>query len=84
MNLTTKQSLEILGVLSVVLSLLFVAFEIRQTNQIAMVATEIEIRNNFSELNEAMFSDPDLSVLLEKCADPDYQPLIGEYTQLRS
>lgn len=84
MRVSKFQIVEIIGVASVALSLFFVAFEIQQTNRIAIVSTEIEIRNNFSELNEAMFSDSDLAKLMEKASDPDYQPLAGERTQLRS
>jgi len=84
LSLSKFQIVEIIGVVSVALSLLFVACEIQQTNRIAIVSTEIEIRNNYSELNELMISDSDLAKLIEKAADPDYQPLAGERTQLRS
>ena len=84
MSLSKFQIVEIIGVVSVALSLLFVAYQIQQTNQIAIVSTEIEIRNNYSQLNEAMFSDSDLAKLMERATDPDYQPLVGERTQLRS
>jgi len=84
LSISKIQLVEIIGVVSVALSLLFVAFQIQQTNQIAIVSTEIQIRNNYSELNESMYSDRELSVLIEKAADPSYQPLPGEYTQLRS
>jgi hypothetical protein len=84
LSISRSRFFEAVGILSVVLSLLFVAFEIRQTNQIAMVSTEIEIRNTYSELNEAMFSDPELSKLLERAAESGYGPQPGEYTQLRS
>jgi hypothetical protein len=84
LSVSKFQIVEIIGVVSVALSLLFVAYQIQQTNQIAIVSTEIEIRNNYSQLNEAMFSDSDLAKLIERAADPDYQPLVGERTQLRS
>ena len=84
MSLSRFQIVEIIGVVSVALSLLFVACEIQQTNRIAIVSTEIEIRNNYSELNELMISDSNLATLIEKAADPDYQPLAGERIQLQS
>ena len=76
--------MQVIGIFAIILSLMFVAYQIQQTNQIAIVSTEIEIRNNYAELNETMYSDRELSVLIEKAADPNYQPLPGEYTQLRS
>ena len=84
MKVTKIQVVEIAGVVSVVLSLLFVAFQIQQTNQIAIVTAEIETRNNYSDLNEAMFSDNELASLIERASDPGFQPAIGEDTQLRS
>ena len=79
-----NDGMQVIGIFAIILSLMFVAYQIQQTNQIAIVSTEIEIRNNYSELNETMYSDRELSVLIEKAADPNYQPLPGEYTQLRS
>jgi len=84
MKMTKIQIAEIAGVISVVLSLLFVAFQIQQTNQIAIVTAEIETRNNYSSLNEAMFSNNELGSLIERASDPEFQPAIGEDTQLRS
>ena len=84
MKMTRIQIAEIAGVISVVLSLLFVAFQIQQTNQIAIVTAEIETRNNYSDLNEAMFSDNKLASLIERASDPEFQPAVGEDTQLRS
>ena len=84
MKVTKIQIVEIAGVISVVLSLLFVAFQIQQTNQIAIVTAEIETRNNYSDLNEAMFSDKELAALLERSSEPAFNPAVGEQTQLRS
>jgi hypothetical protein len=84
MDITGIQILEIVGVISVVLSLLFVAYQIQRTNQIAIVTTEIETRNSFSSLNEAMYGNKDLAILIEKAQDPEFQPEPGELTQLRS
>jgi len=83
-NVSKIQIVEIVGVISVALSLLFVAYQIQQTNQIAIVSAEIEIRNNYSDLNEAMFSDRELAALIERSSDPTFRPKVGELTQLRS
>jgi hypothetical protein len=84
MEITGIQMLEIVGIISVVLSLLFVAYQIQRTNQIAIVTAEIETRNNYSSLNEAMYGNKDLAILIEKAQDPEFQPEHGELTQLRS
>jgi hypothetical protein len=84
MGTTTFQVIEIAGVLSIVLTLLFVAYQIRRTNQIAVVTAEMETRNNYSGLNEAMAGNKDLAILVEKTLDSAFQPEQGEETQLRS
>ncbi|MGI9323868.1 MAG: hypothetical protein ACR2PZ_01520 [Pseudomonadales bacterium] len=78
------QVVETVGIVSVVLSLLFVAYQIQQTNQIAIVTTEVEIRNSYGELNESMYSAPQLARLIEKATEPSFTPQEGELTQLRS
>lgn len=73
-----------IGLISVVASLLVVAYEIRQTNQIAIVTAEIELRNNYSDLNELMATDRDLIDLLVKVEDPKYEMSRSEFIRLRS
>ncbi len=75
---------EAIGIASVVFSLLVVAYEIRQTNQIAIVTAEIELRNNYSALNELMAADTELTALLVRLADPEYQTTPAEDIRLRS
>ena len=83
MKMTTTQLIEVFGITSVVISLMFVAYQIQQTNQIAIVTTEIETRNNFSSLNEALFGDSEFSDLLTRSTKPDFTPTESEVTQLR-
>lgn len=47
------------GILAVALSLLFVAFEIQQSNRIARISTELEISNLYASLNEIQMTDPE-------------------------
>lgn len=56
----SKQSVEVIGVLAVVLSLLLLAYEVRQANRIAVVNTEFELRGQFQETNLALLSNPDM------------------------
>ena len=60
------QWLELVGVIAVVLSLLFVAYEIRQANKIALVANVTAHYASFSVINEAMMTDPELTSLLHR------------------
>jgi hypothetical protein len=84
MKITTTQTIEIIGITSVVISLMFVAYQIQQTNQIAIVTTELETMNNFSSLNEALFGDSEFSSLLTRSMQPGYTPTENEVTRLRS
>jgi len=71
MKLEKLQFVEIAGALAVVLSLLFVAYEIRQSNRIAIATMEYEIRNNFTELNSLMMIDTEFAELRIKLRNPN-------------
>ena len=58
------QWLELAGFVGVMLSLLFVAFQIQQANKIALVANVSAHYASFSAINELMMSDPELTPLL--------------------
>ena len=60
MKWNSRQSVEAIGVLAVVVSLLLVAYEIRQANRIAVVNTEFELRNSYQETNIAALTNPDM------------------------
>ena len=61
-----KQILELVGIATVVLSLMFVAYEIRQSNNIATVSNSNDIYGKFNAVNEALMSDPELAGLIIK------------------
>lgn len=68
MKWSTKELFEATGVLAVVLSLLLVAYEVRQANRIAVVNAEFELRNSFHATNIALLSNPgmvDFVVLMQ-------------------
>ena len=72
MSASLRQTLEVASVLAVIVSLLVVAYEIRQSNNIALVSTENEIRNNYASLDETLLNNPELSELLFKARDSNY------------
>ena len=64
---------EIVGALSVLATLLYLALQIRQSNRIAFVTTEVEIRNNFSAMNEALMGNSDVIALLARLEDENVE-----------
>ena len=56
-NKSILNILEVLGMATVILSLLFVAYEINQANKIAMVDSEQAIWENFSAINELIMGN---------------------------
>ena len=52
---------EFLGIIGVIVSLLFVAYQVQQANRIARVTTEYEIRNNRSEWQSIFLENPEIT-----------------------
>ncbi len=65
------QMLQILANVGVIAGIVFLAIEIQQSNRIAKATTEIEIRDNWSSINAAIYSDPAIAELLVKCKSVD-------------
>jgi len=72
LGLSMRQVVEVISVIVVVLSLLFVAYQIRQSNDIAIAANENEVRNNYATFNEAIMLDTYLAELIYKSEDPSF------------
>ena len=66
MNKDWKEHLEIVALAAVVVSLLLVAYQIRQANRIAIANVEIETSHNFAALNEFYMSHPEVSAAARK------------------
>ena len=56
--------------LGVLAGLLFLAFEIRQSNRIAIASNELEVRNSYTEHNRSVYTNRDLVELFAKMQDP--------------
>ncbi len=69
-----KDLTELVGVIAIIASLLFLAYEIRQSNQIARSTISYELGNNYSEINEIVWTDPDVAALHVRVRDPEYVP----------
>jgi len=62
---------EIVGAAAVILSLLYLAKQVQQSNRIALTSIETELQNNWSSLNESIYSDSEMAELLHKAKDSD-------------
>jgi hypothetical protein len=55
-----NQWLSLAANLGVLLGIVFLSLEIRQSNRIAIATTELSVRDSFSAHNESIYSNPDL------------------------
>jgi hypothetical protein len=69
MDISKTKFVEVVGFGAVIVSLLFVAYEIRQANQIAVGTTTIEIYRNWMTINELIYTDEKLAALIYKLRD---------------
>ena len=83
MKLEKFQIVEVVGVIAVALSLLFVAFELQQANRIARIATNNEVYASFAAINEAVMSDPEFVDLLLRSADTSGNSKLSEVDRAR-
>jgi hypothetical protein len=74
---------EILGAISVLVTLVYLAQQIRQSNRIATASSEISIRDNFSSINTAIYGDEEIAQLLVNSEDANYQFSKVEHMRLR-
>ena len=72
------QKAELVGIAAVVLSLLFVAFQIQQANRIAIATTEIEVTNNYSSLNEFMMENTGFNEVYLRLGEEGAEPTEAE------
>ena len=73
MKLSTKDYLELMGITAVILSLLFVALEIRQSNRIALSQSETDFRSRVIELQSRVIENDDIAAALVKMRSEDAQ-----------
>ena len=66
MKISSKRLVEIIGLVSVVASLLFVAFELQQANRIAIGTTEQELLQNYNSLNQLTLENNEIRALVSK------------------
>ncbi|HAJ76755.1 MAG TPA: hypothetical protein DCM64_09905 [Gammaproteobacteria bacterium] len=69
MKIGTKEIVEIIGILAIVLSLLFVASELRLSNTIAIRESREAVVNHFFELSSTRYENPEVAALIAKLKD---------------
>ena len=72
-NATLKDVAEIIGIGAIVASLLFLAFEIQQSNRIAIASTEIGIRNGYSEFNRGLYTSSNAAEVMSQARSVDVE-----------
>jgi hypothetical protein len=66
-----RELVEIVGVIGIVASMILVASELRQSNNIAAAQAELQISEQYNLLNIARASDPDVAKLFPKLEAPE-------------
>lgn len=79
-----KDIAEVIGLMAVIASLLFLGYEIRQSNQIARSTITYELASNVSEINQTIWSTPEIAALHVRLNDPGYLPTGTETEMLRA
>ena len=72
--LDRKSLIESIGITAVIASLLFVAYEIRQANRIALGTTSNELNRNWMAINELDVTDAGVRALLIALSDENFIP----------
>ena len=70
-NRHLRETVEIIGVISIVASLLLVAWEVRQANRIAAAEIEMQLSQGFNTLNMSRATMPDFARLFPKMTSPE-------------
>ena len=65
---------EVIGLSAIVVSLIFVAYQINQSNRIARGTTSYELSRNWMEMNRLYVTNPEMLSLRVKLEDKDFVP----------
>ena len=76
-----RQIVEAIGLAAVVVSMLLVAYQIQQANQIAQATTVYEIVRDINEFNKLGMTDPQFADFLVKLGRAEFTPSEGEAKQ---
>ena len=82
--MSKREFAEVVGIVAVVASLLFLAYEIRQSNRIARSTVTFELANNSAEIQEIIWTSPVIAELQARAADPGYELTESEEIMMRA
>ena len=74
MKLSQSKLFETIGLSAIVISLIFVAYQINQSNRIARGTTSYELSRHWMEINRFYITQPEMLELRDKLKDRDYVP----------
>lgn len=80
----TNQVIELLSVSAVVLSVLFLAYELRQANKIARNEANVAIRGSLASANEIIWANEDVALLFANANDKDWSPTETEEVRIQA
>ena len=85
MKIEIKQIYELVGVLAIVVSLIFVTMELRQANTIAQASAEAQLRDISTSAGEVIMESPQLALAMSKLRANAEEPLNPiEYEAVRA
>ena len=73
-NINFGQIVTVLANIGVLAGIVFVAYEIRQSNRIALGTTSYELNRNWMDLNEIYITNPDVIDLVIALSDENFSP----------
>ena len=82
-DVPNRATVELIGLVAVVLSLLLVAYEVRQSNRIAQATTTYEIGRDVNSFNELGYSNGEFAKLLVGLTKHDFEPTEVQALQAR-
>ena len=82
--MNNKKITELIGIAALVLSLIFVAWELRQSNRIAIATAEADLRAGNREANATVAENPELAGIIVKARETNASLDLVEDEILRS
>ena len=76
------QTISLLANIGVLVGIVFVGFELRQSNRIAVGTTSYELSRNWLAINDLILTNPEVRNLLVELRDEDFQPDNDQHEEL--
>ena len=73
-KLDTSQAISVLANIGVLVGIVFVGYELRQSNRIAVGTTSYELSRNWITVNDMILTNPEVLALVVDLKDENFQP----------